>query len=307
MYAGSTGTPTSADRRSVSPGQLRGATGGDDAEQRRRAGLVAVVVDRAADLVEQHRQRAVDRRARPGDQLVVALVRRAELALQRLGGLGRQVELRRDRVGELAATGAEHAHEARDADLVHRDRGDAAAERHDAFGAGGSRRASTPPAAPVDRRRPRTDERELAPGGERADERERDEVDRRDLQAAGLDRGDEAQHRRFLHRGEQHAACVGSPPSPGARGPEDREVEHRVVERDRDELGRPGTATRSRARRASSPASRSGGRRRAGSRARARTGAFFRPTSARRRPTASVTAASSATSPSRIVSRRSAT
>ena len=38
-----------------------------------------------------------------------------------------------------------------------------------------------------------------------------------------------------------------------------------------------------------------------------RTGTFFKPTSARRRATASVTAASSATSPSRIASRGNAT
>src|SRR6201999_3698691 len=99
-------------------------------------------------------------------------------------------------VGELAAPRTEHAHEARDTDLVHCDRGHTTTERDDAFGAGtrvdeaafgilGRDRAADARAA----------ERELAGRArERTDERERNEVDGRDLQPAGLDRGDETEH-----------------------------------------------------------------------------------------------------------------
>ena len=63
---GSTGTPTSADSRSVNPGSCAPPPVTTIRRQRRRTRLIAVVVDRAADLVEQDRQRALDRRAGRG-------------------------------------------------------------------------------------------------------------------------------------------------------------------------------------------------------------------------------------------------
>ena len=70
----STGTPTSVAEPLGEAGELRRATGDDDAQQARRARLVAVVVERAADFVEQHRERTLDRGACARDELVVARV-----------------------------------------------------------------------------------------------------------------------------------------------------------------------------------------------------------------------------------------
>src|SRR5207302_10819262 len=84
-------------------GELRPTARHDDAQQRRRAGLVPVVVDRAADFVEKHRQRSFDRAASTRYELVVTGA--TELTLQRLRGLRWEVEVQRDRVGQFASTG----------------------------------------------------------------------------------------------------------------------------------------------------------------------------------------------------------
>ena len=65
--------------------------------------------------------------------------------------------------------------------------------------------------------------------------RERQEVDGGNAEPGGLDCGDEARGRRFVRGHEQHlherfAVFTG-------RVPEDGEVEHRFVHRDRDEVG----------------------------------------------------------------------
>ena len=148
------------------------------------------------------------------DELVAPTL--GELTLERLGGLRRDVQLAGDRVGELAPAGTEHADEARDAAFVHGDRSDAATEGHDAFAA---RRVA---AVRVGVR-------------QGTDQCERKEVDGGDAEAGGLDRGDEARGRRFVRGDEQHlhqGFAVFA-----RRVPEDGEVEHGFVHRDRDEVG----------------------------------------------------------------------
>ena len=205
-----TGRPTSVESRSTSPGSNDPPPVVTTREQARRAGLVPVVVERRTDLVEQRGERSFERGAGPGDDVVGDV---AHLTLHRFGGLERELEARRDRVGELAPTGAEHAHEPRDAVLVHDHARDTAAERDDALGAA---------AVVADR------------VAEAADQRERDQVDRLDSETGALDRVDQAGDRRGMRRSEQHLhdRLAGL----GLDRPEDREVDDGLVERDRDEL-----------------------------------------------------------------------
>ena len=119
--------------------ELLGETGGErraagerDPQQPRRAGLRAVVVERAADLLDEIRERARHRgRARsatsPGHLV--------GLALERLGLVERDLEVARDRLGERAAAEPEDADEARQAGLVDDHHGDAAADADDRLGA----------------------------------------------------------------------------------------------------------------------------------------------------------------------------
>ena len=179
--------------------QLRRTTGHDDAQQLRRAGLVAVVVDRAADLVEQHRQRTVDRRARPrrpsrrasgspSARFNASAVSAGTSRSVAIASVSSRPPLPSTRTNcgtppsctAIAVTPPPNdtMPSAPSALFGERDAAASAAQR---------RRAPTGTGA-----------------GERAGQRERDEVDRADLEAAGLDRGDEPAHRRFVRGDEQH-------------------------------------------------------------------------------------------------------
>ena len=111
---------------------------------------------------------------------------------------------------------------------MHRDRRDPAAERHDALGTDPlvDRDATT---GRLRHRRNRTPERTR--------ERERDEIDRTNLQAAGFHRRHEPTDGRRV-RGDQKHLHRGLVARAGRRSrrTEDREVEDRVLDRDRNEV-----------------------------------------------------------------------
>src|SRR5204862_1230282 len=162
----------------------------------------------------------------------------AQLTLQRLRGLRREVEIERDRVGQFASAGTEHAHETGHAALVYGDRGNATTERDDALGTDctASERDAGGIAAERVAGHAGADEREIRNRtGEGPDEREGHEVDRGHLETAGFDSLNQPEHGCLLHGREQDVHALLAAVT-RARGPEDREVEHGVVERNRNEL-----------------------------------------------------------------------